>query len=139
MGTNGYLLSVDGGYGQNVVNVLATVANVNGKTQAATNLFTVPAGRSAVITDIVVRATNADTVGVVPIMQIGLNPNYNEWLATVTLTGLTATGKAVSLGQTLGATVANYFSAGQVVAVNITTGATATTLTLAFDVLGYLI
>lgn len=118
---------------------LATVTGVNGKTTGATNLYTVPTGKTLILLSVVPRVTAADTVTVPPIIQIGKTPAFTEWLATGTLTGATAVGKLFNLGNFVATTVASTFAAGEIVAVNFTTGATATTLTVAFDVIGYLV
>ena len=51
--------------GLGVKRVLSTTTGIDAKTIATTNLYTVPTGKTAVVTEAVIRVTAADTVTVV--------------------------------------------------------------------------
>lgn len=123
----------------NMAGLLATVTGIDLKTVAATNLYTVPAGKTLVITEVVIRVTAADTFAVAATLAVGKTASFNEWIVATAMTGLAAVGQFRLLSNSAAGLIYQSFAAGEVVALNVTVGATATTLTGAVDLFGYLI
>ncbi len=119
--------------------LLGKVTNVDLKATGQTTLYTVPAGKNAIITEIVVVLSNGNTITVPPIARIGLASAYTEWMPATTFTGLAATNQSFNLSSSAALLVHTLFTTGQVVKVDVTTGATATTMTASFYVFGFLI
>ena len=118
-----------------VPRVLATVTGIDGLANAATTLYTVPSGRTAIITEIVIRCTAADSVGTPASVTVGTNAtSYNDIKGSTTLTSLDATTKAFVIS-TAGAVV-HIATASEVIKINVN-GGLGTTLTLAVDLIGY--
>lgn len=122
-----------------VVPVLSTTSNIDLKTAAATNLYTVPAGKTLIVTEIVLRVTAASGFAAGCTLSIGKSAAYTEWLAATAMTGLSAIGNYRLLSNSAAGLVYNVFAAGDVIALNVTIGATATTLTATAELQGYLI
>ena len=126
---------------------LSTITGINAKTVATTTLYTVPAGKSLIITDIVVRVTafTAGSKNVQAVVSYGGNdPNYNNFSTNITYT-VTAVNTSLSwiildiiLAFLISAEVPIY-AATTVFKINITTGSNATTETWSCDLFGYLI
>lgn len=125
--------------GLGAVGVLATVAAIDLKVTGQTTLFTVPAGKTLIITDVIVRATSADTVAVAPIVRVGKTASFNEWAPLATLTNLTAAGSFYSLAPFAIALIRQTFAAAEVVKIDVQTGATAVALVATVHVIGYLV
>jgi hypothetical protein len=103
-------------------------------------IYTVPAGRTLIITKAFIRPTTVTgTVTTAPAISIGGNSTtFDNFLATTTLTNTTTTGRIFTYQPNL-SSVATY-SAGQVITAQIDTaqiGATALTYTI--DLFGYLL
>ena len=95
-----------------------------------------PTGKTAIITDCIVRCTAADTITVVPTLGVGVAAGEADIIAPTALTGLTATGLYYRFSvEGVSVTVA----AAGVIKLGIDTGATATTMTIAVDLFGYLV
>lgn len=121
----------------NAPNVLATISAINGKTVAATDLYTVPADKIAVITGVILRPTTATAITVEAEGSVGTNAtDYDNIRAASAFTGLTAASTVYA--QQFAGAIATA-AAAEVVKLNITVGATGTTLTLQATLLGYLI
>ena len=118
---------------------LATVGGVDLKTVGQTTLYTVPSGKTLVIVEVIARLTAASGVTVAPVIRIGKAAAYNEWLGLTTLTGLDVAEEFIKLAESASALVYKTFAAGEVVKVDVQTGATATTMTATFYVFGYLV
>ena len=122
--------------------LLATTAAVNVGSAMAQTVYTVPAGKSAVITHIIFRnASGTFDQAVDPVFSIGWNSTtYDNVVASATYTNaMVAAANFFCLvpdGKT-NATVATAGTAGQALKINVTTAATAST-TCAVDVFGYL-
>lgn len=116
--------------------VLNTVTGIDGKAVAATTLYTVPTGRTAIITGATIRATVATAITVEPAMGIGVAAGESDMFASTTLTGFTTTAKVWNFVATGLSVVGN---AADVIKLGIDTGSTGTTHTLAADLIGYLI
>ena len=137
--TRGYMLNSDTAGIDGQVSVLATITSINLKNIGATTLLLVPAGKTLIIYDVLLFTTAADTVTVAPIVSVGKAASYNEWLALSTMTGLTSIAKTISLNSTALGLIQSSFAAGETVAFNVGTGATATTLTVTAYLIGILV
>lgn len=138
-GTAGQLLSSTSTATQWVSGVatLAIKTGVNAKTIANTALYTVPTGRTAVVTDAIVRVTaQSGLISAGPIGGIGNSAGTNNIFASQS-TGLTTVNSTYSFIDS-GASVVT--TAGGVIYFNLGTGATGTgSETIAIDLIGYLI
>lgn len=121
------------------ISLLTTVSGINLKTVAATNLYTIPSGTTAVITEIVLRITTSSGFAVGCTISVGKTASFNEWLVATAMTGLSAVGNFRMLSQSAAGLVYGTFAAAEVIALNVTVGATATTLTGTAEVFGYLV
>lgn len=117
--------------------ILSTVTGINAKTVAQTNLYTVPTGKTAVITAAIVRSTAASSITNGPTASIGFTSTaYSDIYVgqnMITLTGTTSIFGYSSVGALVSA------AAATVIKFNITTGSTGTSQTVAVDLIGYLI
>lgn len=111
-------------------------ASVNVGSATAQTVYTVPTGYSFVPTRIVVHsASGTFNQGTDPVFSVGCNgTSYNDIVASATYTTPSATTSHISL--TIGAG-ADVCDSTEVVKVNVTTAATAST-TATFDLFGYL-
>lgn len=119
------------------VNILSVTTGIDLKTVAATLLYTVPTGRKAIVTQIVIHATLATTVTVPAAASVGQNAaSYNDIVAITTFTGLNITDQVYTEDPT-----AVYVSvpASTGIYLNVTTGATATALTAEIILIGFLV
>lgn len=114
--------------------VLATVGGIDATAMGATSLYTVPAGKTLVVTGLVIRATTVS----VPISNasgsVGQNGAINDIfpIAVIPLTDVVTAFIQAAIGS-----VALTVAAGTV-QFKITTPAVATGLVLAVDLIGYL-
>ncbi len=116
--------------------ILATTTAIDGKTTGTTNLYTVPAGKTAIITQAIVRTTTATAVATPPDAGLGIASGEDDIFASSTLFGLTSSARMYVFTSQGGAVQA---TTGQIIKLGIDTGATGTTLTLAVDLIGYLV
>ncbi len=116
--------------------LLASVSVDVGSATAQT-LYTVPTGKSCIITKIVMRSASASlNQAQDPVFSIGWNStDYNNVVASATYTYPSATSTYKVLSPI--ANEATFGVAADVLKVNVTTAATAST-TVQFDVFGYL-
>lgn len=117
-------------------NLLSTTTGINAKTTGTTVLYTVPFTKSARVSQAVVRVTTADTITGVPTLGVGIAAGEDDIFFPAALTGLNATTKIFVF------TAIGTLAVGQpndVIKLGIDTGATATTMTIAIDLIGYLI
>lgn len=119
------------------VGILSTTTGIDGKATGTTTLYTVPMGKTAVILGASIRVTTADTITVTGDAGIGVAAGEDDIFASTTITGLLATGLVWNFDNT-GATRVAVAAAG-VIKLGIDTGWTATTATLAVDLIGYLV
>lgn len=138
MATGGYVLTLPDGSITNCVTVLNKVTGIDLKTTGQTTLFTVPSGLTLVITDVMMMITTVSVFATAAIIRIGKASAYNEWLPLTTLTGLNTVNQVVSLNSSAALAIRQTFAAGEVVKLDVQTGAGATTLTASAHVLGYL-
>ena len=118
---------------------LASVGSIDGKTTAATTLYTVPAGKTAVITKVVIVLTAASNVTGDPDIGVGIAATYDSIMASTTLTSLqTALQTWVYNIDSLSTTTA----ATAVIKLEVDTAATTTaaedTYVIRADLFGYL-
>lgn len=135
--SKGYLLQNDDGSYNGVVHILSTTTGINGKTVTTTALYTVPTGRTAVITQAVARLTAIDTFALTGTAGIGVASGEIDIFPSTAMTGLSAVGKSFNFLNNLLTNV--VATSGQVIKVGITVGFTATSATLAIDLIGYLL
>lgn len=119
--------------------LLGTITGIDLKATGATTLYTVPSGKTVYITEIVLRITNTSGFISGATLGIGKNASYNEWLVATAMGALSATTQFRKLSHSAAGLIYQSFAATEVVALNITVGAVATTLTAAADVYGYLL
>ena len=123
---------------------LASVGSIDGKTEAATNLYTVPTGKTAIITSIIARLSAASNVTQVADIGVGVASGEDDIIASATLTSIDTAGLYTGLSP---AGAANQFAksavAADVIKVGVDTAATTTApedvYTLVIDLFGYLI
>jgi hypothetical protein len=137
-GSKGYLFQNDDGSYTGMVQRLGGATSVDLKTTGATTLYTVPAGKTLIITNLVSRITSSNTFATPATIRVGKSPSYTEYLSATALTGLNAAGMYFDLASATALSLHNTFAAGEVVSIDVTLGAGATTLTADFDLIGYL-
>lgn len=118
---------------------LATVIGINALTVAQTTLYTVPVGKSLIVTHVVIRCT-AFTVGsksVQAVASFGGNAStYDDYLNSITYT--IAAASVAIVDSVLDAAIPVY-AAGTAFKLAIETGSNASVETWAADVFGYLV
>jgi len=127
---------------QNAFTLLESTAgvNLNGAGGTETSLYTVPVGKTAVVTHIVIHTVSADALA--SVVTFGKTGGAcDEFRGDQTLSGLSAVGKytVIYLDQGTNDTpeAADEFAAAESVGVEITTPAGAA-CTCSMDVIGYL-
>ena len=123
----------------NMAGLLATVTGIDLKATAATNLYTVPTGKTLIVTEVVIRVTAVDTFISGATIEVGKSAGYDEWLVATAMGALSAVNQYRMLSHSAAGLIYQSFAAGDVLALNVTVGAVSTTLTAAADVFGYLI
>jgi hypothetical protein len=118
------------------ITLLSSIGSIDAKTVATTNLYTVPAGKTAIVTGCIVRCTAADTVTVVPSAGVGVAAGEDDIIGSTALTGLNVAG--LYYGFSIDGVATSVAAAG-VIKLGIDVGATATTMTIAVDLFGYLV
>lgn len=139
MATKGYVLQDADNDIRNVSNILASVESINLKTVAQTTLYTVPSQKKVIIQDIILLITDDDTASVGATLRVGKSAAYDEFVDNKTMSGLLNAGAYASLMEQVGSGTMKVMSNGDVIALDVTTGATATTLTATAYVIGYLV
>lgn len=130
----GGVVSVDSTGGGIVV--LATITGVDTKAQAATNIFLVPGGKTAVILGFVARVESDTAITVGPEVGVGVAAGEDDVTPQQALTGLFATGEMFTVQPTgKSRTVAT----GLQIKFGVDVVATGTAQTIAVDLLGYLL
>jgi len=113
--------------------LLSAITGVNAKTTGTTALYTVPTGKTAVVTKVMIRCTAASAITSGPALDIGVTAG--DIYPNTTLTAVTTANKVygfISNGVTTAATAA------QVINLNINTAATGTSQTIEVLVFGIL-
>ncbi len=119
--------------------LLATVTGIDLTSVASTNLFTVPAGKTLFVDEVYLHITAANTVTVATTVSVGKTTAFNEWSAITLLTGLNTVGQFVELSSLSNIMLHQTFAAGETVAIKVTTGATAVTLTGTVYIFGLIV
>lgn len=124
---------------ENAAALLAKVGGINAKTVAATALFTVPVGKTAIITEVIIRVTAwAAGAGAAATVGFGQPAAYTDYLAAAAQ--VIATGVNNAWANWVAAkTLFVAYAAGLVFGANITVGSTATTETWEISVFGFLV
>lgn len=117
------------------VGVLSTVTGIDLKIVATTNLYTVPTGKKAIITDIVIRPTTVAGFAVAATAGVGIAAGEIDIVAATVLTGLTGTTIQYKMSPLVLSVIGN---STEVIKLGVTVGATATTFTASVDLIGYL-
>lgn len=124
--------------GNPVTRVLSTTTGINAKSTGTTTLYTVPTGKTAIITQATVRCTAASAITVGPTLGIGVAAGESDIYASTALTGLINTTTANMFGfTTVGMSVTA--AAAAAIKVGIDVASTGTSQTIAIDLIGYLI
>ena len=111
-------------------------ASVDYKSTGTTDIFTVPSGKKAIVTDVSILTTAADTVSNDSVASLGGNdPDYNDVASTITQPS-SSTNKIVSGALSA---EADIMIAGITVKLNVTTADTGTDLDATVYVRGFLI
>lgn len=133
----GYKLVNDDGSISNVSNILATISGIDGTAIATTNLYTVPAGKTAIILATVARITALTAFVGVGTGGIGTNGAQDNIMGSRAMTGLTAVGSLFCFMNSNGASV--IATTGQTIQLGVDVAFVAGTITMALDLIGYLI
>lgn len=116
---------------------LATITGINTKTVTATSLYTVPAGKTAILTNAIVRCTAASAITVGPTASIGVvASSYADIYASAVMTTLTTTSSAFGYSSV---GIFGQAAASTVITFNLTNAATGTSQTVSVDIMGYLV
>ena len=116
--------------------ILSTTTGINANAIATTNLYTVPAGNSAVITGLVIRVTMADTITAPPTLGIGIAAGEADIIAPVSLVGLDSTTEYWRFSVE---GVARLGVAAEIIKLGIDVAATSVHMTISADLIGYLV
>lgn len=115
---------------------LASVTGIDAKTVATTNLYTVPSGKSAIITTAIFRLTTVSGISGTLKAGIGVAAGENDILASEEFTAFNTTGKVRVVPVQGNSALA---TATSVIKLGIDTAFTGTTATLTVDLFGYLV
>jgi len=130
------LLNLDPDNLSNATGALINTANVDLRALGVVTIYTVPAGKKAIILGIILHAMSADTVTVAPQISVGVNPSSSNIFATEKLFNFNSVGDMYTLwNNTTQYTIAN---AGETLDLNVSTIATATALTATIRIIGIL-
>jgi hypothetical protein len=124
--------------GENTDKRLNLLPGVNLAASGQTLLFTVPSGKSCIVTDVRFEVAQATAVISVASVRVGKASNYDEWLPITALTGLDVVGEFVCLSTASNLLVRRAFGSGDAIKMDVTTAAVATALTVNVHVFGYL-
>ena len=138
-GVEGARITTEGIIALNLIRKLATVNSVDLKTVAATTLYTVTTGKSCVLTSVVLRSTNGSGWSVGMTVSIGTNAtDYNNLVSSgINQNYSKVTGYADIYDFGDYSTSGYIVTSAEVIKLNVTTGATATTDTVSVDIFGY--
>jgi len=123
----------------NAITLLATVAAIDAKTVAITELYVAPSGKTLIVTDVIVRVTSFTAGGksIQAVASFGANSaTYDDYLNSVTYT---VAADDVAIHDTLLDTASPVYTAGSSFRISIETASDATTEVWAVDVFGYLV
>lgn len=115
---------------------LSTTGGIDATSTGATNLYTVPTGKQAIITRAVFRLTAESSATGNVAAGVGIAAGEDDIVASATLTALDATGKVIASPPKAGAAIG---AAAEVVKVGIDTAFSGGSATMAVDLFGYLL
>lgn len=116
------------------VQLLSTTTGINAKTAASTTIYTVPAGKTLVVTRVVVRVTAATAITVGASASVTASTSGTIY-ASNAMTTLTATPQLFKFPDD---GISVTAGAGETIAFVVGTGATGTSQTVSVDLIGYL-
>jgi hypothetical protein len=120
-----------------VLSGAATTAGIDGTAIGNTTLFTVPTGKSFVISRVIVIPTTVTGLAILPTVSVGkTGAAYVDVIASGILTGVSAASTSITLSPIVGASV---LAAGENLVLRVGTGATATAYTFKAVVIGVLL
>lgn len=122
--------------GVNTPGILSTITAINGKTVANTALYTVPTGKTCIVTGYTVRVSAASAITNGPAAGVGNVAGTNNIAASQAMNALTAT-TTVFRWPIVGMSVST--PAASIIYFNLGTAATGTSETLIVDLEGYLV
>ena len=114
---------------------LSTTTGVDMKTVQKNTLYTVPPGKTAYVTHVVIRETSASLAGGTD-YDLGTGANADTWKQTNNLADMTAVGTSVRIIDSNNATLTDN-AAGSVFGIKPITGSTGAA-TATIDVFGFL-
>lgn len=116
--------------------ILSTTTGINAKSTGTTALYTVPTGKTLVVTAVIIRCSAASVITAGPAIDIGDNTiGAASVYANTVLTGLTTTVKDFGFS-TVG--MSSVIAAGSIVNLNLNTASTGTSQTISATLIGYL-
>lgn len=118
-----------------IVKILSTVVGVDAKAVATTALYTVPTGKTCVVTAAIIRCTAATAVTIGPQLGIGIAAGEDDIFASTTLTSLTSASKCFGFSS-VGTSVIG--ASTNVIKLGVDVATTGTSQTLAVDLMGYI-
>ena len=137
VGATGNVLSVVAGLPAwtNSETALSVITGIDAKTVGTTNLYTVPSGKTAIITRAIVVPTAATSITQGPVAGIGVAAGEDDVFASTQLTGLTGTTKIYAYSA-----IGTYTAAAatNIIKLGIDTAASGTSMTLTVYLFGYL-
>lgn len=117
-------------------NILSKTTGINAKSTGQTTLYTVPTGKTCIITQAIVRCTAATSITNGPTASIGFTSTaYTDIYSAENMAGLTGTTTIFGY-VTVG--VSALAVTGTVIKCNISSAASGTSQTVAVDLIGYL-
>lgn len=137
--SKGYIFADNNGAITNGITKVATVTGISLTATGATTLFTVPAGATFVMTEVVLRITAVNTFISGATIGVGKSASFNEWLVATAMGSLNTVGQFRLLSHSAAGLIYQTFAATEAIALNVTIGATSTTLTATAEVYGYFI
>ena len=121
--------------------VMLGSASIDGKSAAATTLYTVPTGKTAIVQRVALLMTSASNVTAVAHVSVGVAAESADIVAEITLTGFETTGMVATLSPI--ALTAVSAAAAAVIKLDVDNAATTTaaedTYTFTAQLFGYLI
>lgn len=116
--------------------LLSTTTGIDAKSVATTNLYTVPSGKTAIITKAIIVPTAASSITQGPSVGIGIASGEDDIFASTQLTGLTATTKAHAFDA-----IGTYAvgAATNIIKLGVDVAAAGTSMTISVYLFGYLI
>lgn len=115
--------------------VLSSTNSINAKTIANTVLYTVPAGKTAIITQAIIRCTAATAITVGPTVNI-FNSVASDVYSSTALTALTTAGLDFGFTTT---GMSKTAAAASTISLGLTVASTGTSQVLSVELIGYLI